>query len=104
MARNPNTDTVGRSFSATTVEQVWAKGKVVASQDATIYRQDSCGVWMKRSDYGSTTSEYGWEIDHITPVAKGGSDLLSNLQPLYWKNNRHKSDTYPGWTCAVGSK
>ena len=37
----------------------------------------------------------GWEIDHIKPVARGGSDDLSNLQPLYWETNRNKGDQYP---------
>jgi len=35
------------------------------------------------------------EIDHIKPVAKGGGDELENLQPLYWKTNRAKSDSWP---------
>lgn len=32
------------------------------------------------------------EIDHIIPVSKGGRTVESNLQTLYWKCNRTKSD------------
>ncbi len=54
---------------------------------------------MKRSEYGNTNSDHGWEVDHEKPVARGGSDDLSNLQPLQWDNNRKKSDAYP-WSCS----
>jgi 5-methylcytosine-specific restriction endonuclease McrA len=56
---------------------------------------------MQRADYGNINSQYGWEIDHIVPVAKGGSDELYNLQPLQWQNNRHKGDDHPQWSCAI---
>jgi len=55
---------------------------------------------MKRSEYGQT-SKFGWEIGDINPVASGGTDDMANLQPLYWENNRHKSDNWPTWSCAI---
>ena len=101
--RNPNTNKEGRSFDPATVEAVWRKGQPVAGQDPAVYRKDSCGAWMSRPGHGNTT-DHGWEVDHIIPVAKGGGDDLANLQPLQWQNNRHKSDNWPNWTCAIASR
>lgn len=98
MARNRNTDTAGRPFAQTTVGAVWNKGRVVNGYDPKEWRYDICGQPIRFSDYGNTNSKNGWEIDHIVPVAKGGTDNLTNLQPLQWDNNRRKGDTYP-WNC-----
>jgi len=75
---------------------VWSKGAPIPNYDANVWRRDVCGTAMKYTDHGAET-EYGWEIDHIRPLAKGGADSLGNLQPLHWKNNRRKSDSFP-WT------
>jgi 5-methylcytosine-specific restriction endonuclease McrA len=99
--RKPNTGAGGSGFDPRTVQAVWQKAQPVPGYNSTEFRKDTCGWWMLRSAYGSTDSEYGWEIDHIRPVALGGSDDLANLQPLHWKNNRSKGDSYPKWYCAV---
>lgn len=71
---------------------VWSKGTIVQGYDSAIYRKDQCGAWIRYSDYGNRSSQYGWEIDHITPDSKGGGDTLSNLRPLQWQNNVDKGD------------
>lgn len=70
---------------------------MIPDKDSAKWRRDICGALMYYPSYG-IESNHGWEIDHIYPVALGGGDELSNLQPLQWNNNRRKSDTYP-WAC-----
>src|SRR5437660_263603 len=98
--RTPGTTTTGARFSDATIEAIWAKGVVISGIDPTYVCHDCCGKGIARSEYGRTI-DFGWEIDHIKPVAQGGTDDLWNLQPLYWENNRHKSDNWPSWSCKV---
>lgn len=78
---------------------VWQKGRIVPPKDgntwsSAVWRYDKYGAVMNFSEHGNRNSQYGWEIDHIRPVAAGGSDDLSNLQPLNWNSNVAKGDTY----------
>ena len=101
MPRRPNSTSTGGSFPQQIIVAVWRKGRIVQGYDPSRLRQDVCGAWMEWAHYGNTNSARGWEIDHVKPVSKAGVDHLSNLQPLNWKNNRHKGDSYPNWGCAV---
>lgn len=100
MARNYSTKNNGSSFDENTIEAVWRKGEIEPIYPS--FRKDECGASMQRTKYGKT-EQWGWEIDHIKPVSLGGTDDISNLQPLQWENNREKNDSYPNWSCKIKS-
>jgi len=78
------------------INAVWAKGRPIPGFSPDIWRWDSHGSVIRRSDYGDCNSEYGWEIDHIWPASLLGSEGLENKQPLNWRNNRSKGDNVYG--------
>lgn len=84
------------------VQAVWLKAQIVEGYDSNIWRKDFAGAWIRRDHYG-VESKYGWEIDHLRPSSQGGSDELSNLNALHWRNNRKKSDNFPRFQTAVTS-
>lgn len=106
MSRKPNSNSTGGPFTSSEKLAVWQKAQIVSGSDPAKKRKDRCGAWIEYDKYGDTTyNGNGWEIDHIRPVSKGGTDNLANLQPLQWQNNRKKGDDYPSLDyCEVSSK
>lgn len=88
----------------TTISYVWQKGLKVEGYNPDLYRQDYSGAWISRSAYGDRESIFGWEIDHVYPLSKGGNDEDINLRPINWRNNISKGDSYPVYTAEVVSE
>lgn len=74
------------------IDAVWNKAKKVRGEDSDEVRQDPYGNEIRKDQFGEDTDE-GWEIDHIKPESKGGSDAIRNLQALQTEKNRELGDS-----------
>ncbi|MCM1986329.1 MULTISPECIES: HNH endonuclease [Methanococcoides] len=72
-------------------EAVWEKAKKIKGKDPNKYRKDPYGKTMYKASHGKD-SKMGWDVDHIKPKSKGGSDSTINLQALNTSINRSKGN------------
>lgn len=81
------------NFSKEQLNKIFSKAKPIKGENLGQRRRDTFGSVIDRAAYGDTNSEFGWDVDHKKSRKKGGSNDLSNLQPLHWKNNRKKGSS-----------
>ncbi len=71
------------------IDKVWNKAKPIQDKSKDLYRKDPYGNTMYRKSHGKS-SPMGWDVDHIKPESRGGSDKINNLQALNFSINRSK--------------
>lgn len=84
-------------FADWELDIIWGRAYEVDGFDREKYRQDACGAWIQRYNYGRITSgehplSTKWNVDHVVARAREGPDDLGNYMPLQWYNNQMKAD------------
>ena len=74
------------------INKAWENSKTIPGKDPAKYRKDPYGNEICRDSYGMD-SKKGWEVDHIKPLSRGGSDATRNLQALNTHMNKRKGDS-----------
>lgn len=87
---------------ANLVEKAWDKANHCQcnQEDCTPNNHRLCGICGQTIMYGSYASEvsqihshYRWDVDHIVPRNKGGTDKISNIQATHVKCNKKKANS-----------
>lgn len=93
-----------RNFDPEILESIWNRAMEMEGLDPKLFRKDACGAVMARSQYGMRDSNFGWEIDHVYPIAMGGDDNIENLRAMQWQNVESKGSNFPVYNSAVSFK
>ena len=56
---------------------------------------DYAGREIRKGAYNDRNSQYGWNVDHILPVSKGGKTADHNLICCHILTNDEKADSFP---------
>ena len=85
-------------------DAVFKKATPIKGENPNMWRLDDEGKVIKRTELNSTTSPYAWNIDHIIPKTRGGSDDIDNLQPLNRKDNIRFSNKLTEEKCGYNKR
>jgi 5-methylcytosine-specific restriction endonuclease McrA len=102
-AKNTTGSTHAKYGQKDTAIKVFNLAKPIVGKDPKLYRQDPYKNQMYLHSRGKC-SKQGWDIDHIKPSSKGGSDSIRNLQALNPSINRSKGNTLVKASRHSGSK
>lgn len=88
-------------FDKDIIQQIWDKSRILDGMNPNLFRKDPCGAIIARDQYGQSSSPFGWEVDHIFPLEKGGDDNMDNLRAMHVLNLKAKGTDYPVYESAV---
>jgi hypothetical protein len=84
------------------IDRVWQHARATAEADPAAWRQDACGAWIRRDQFGHDQAEFGWRIEKVTASAP---DDPASLRPFHWRNRYDVANRRPhcGVTADRGS-
>lgn len=74
------------------IEAVWQHGRVMPDADPSVWRQDACGAWIRRNQFGHSDAEFGWKFESIVA---GSPEAPEHLRPFHWRNRFDAANNRP---------
>lgn len=68
--------------------KVWEKAAPVKGLDPNLWRMDYYGRYIFKYHYCIRQSEWGWEVDDVTPRFAKGAEVLHDYRPLNWRSSQ----------------
>ncbi|MDR3249988.1 MAG: hypothetical protein LBS95_02830 [Mycoplasmataceae bacterium] len=82
------------------VRKVWDNTAFGGGRNNLLFRKDVAGAYIKISEYNKET-EFGWVLDLLEPLEKGGKLEVNNCLALHWKNAKARKAKTEEWQAVI---
>jgi len=79
---------------------IWDNTARGGGRNNLLYRRDIAGAFIKMGELNQET-EFGWVIEPLMPLEKGGKLEVNNCLAMHWKNAKARRETLNDWKAAV---
>ncbi|AGM26201.1 hypothetical protein SSYRP_v1c06110 [Spiroplasma syrphidicola EA-1] len=92
-----------KKLSEPEIRMIWDNTQQGGGRNNLLFRRDIAGAFIKIGELNQE-SEFGWVIDLLVPLDKGGKLEVNNCLAMHWKNSKARRGTLNDWKAAVEGK
>ncbi|GAA6238421.1 MAG: hypothetical protein SPLM_05400 [Spiroplasma phoeniceum] len=82
------------------IRAIWDNTTRAGGRNNLFYRRDIAGAFIKMGELNQET-EFGWVIEPLMPLEKGGKLEVNNCLAMHWKNAKVRRGTLNYWKTTV---
>ncbi|WHQ36455.1 hypothetical protein [Spiroplasma sp. SV19] len=82
------------------IRAIWDNTARGGGRNNLLFRRDIAGAFIKLGELNKET-EFGWVIEPLLPLEKGGKLEVNNCFAMHWKNAKARRGSLNDWKAAV---